>query len=231
MIWVVDLSASYLDLFELLQEEIPNETAIMRVSRHDTNFAFNPFLMKDPRKEVSTDQFDFCLGFLKLMAGKELTGNPENEIVMRDGLNEFFNNYRAALKNNPIAPPPLDLLAEILGMETRSAGLAAAFKLWTTGRRGQLFNTGRDTLQSARYCYFDLRDLEGEDGKELTTAIVYVIFSKVYRDIQDENIRAIQKRFVLDEAHRYIADPAFEYWINLLIRTGRHWNIMLDLIT
>ena len=33
MIWVVDLSASYLDLFELLREEMPSETAIMRVSR------------------------------------------------------------------------------------------------------------------------------------------------------------------------------------------------------
>jgi type IV secretory pathway VirB4 component len=63
------------------------------------------------------------------------------------------------------------------------------------------------------------------------TAIVYVIFSKVYRDIADENLRSIQKRFVLDEAHRYITDPAFSYWISLLARTGRHWNIMLDLIT
>ena len=63
------------------------------------------------------------------------------------------------------------------------------------------------------------------------TAIVYVIFSKVYRDIADENLRSAEKRFVLDEAHRYITDPAFSYWISLVVRTGRHWNIMLDLIT
>ncbi len=74
----------------------------------------------------------------------------------------------------------------------------------TTGRRGELFNIGKDTLQSARYCYFDLRDLDGEP--ELMAAIVYVIFSKVYRDIANEDLRAVQKRFVLDEAHRYITD-------------------------
>jgi len=230
MVWVVDLSASYLDLFELLQEELPKETAIMRVSRNDSNFAFNPFLVKNPQEEVPEEQFEFCMGFLKLMAGTELA-TPANEMAIRRGLKEFFNNYRALLKNQtePEPIPPLGLLANILQMEARSPGLAAAFELWTTGRRGELFNSGRDTLQSARYCYFDLRDLEGEP--ELTTAIVYVIFSKVYRDIANENLRAVQKRFILDEAHRYIADPAFSFWINLIARTGRHWNIMLDLIT
>ena len=62
-------------------------------------------------------------------------------------------------------------------MEIQHPELASAFGLWTVGRRGELFNTGKDTLRSARYCYFDLRDLEGEP--ELMTAIVYVIFSKV----------------------------------------------------
>jgi len=230
MIWVVDLSASYQDLFDLLKEEMPAETAIMRVSRENSNFAFNPFLVKNPHNEVPEEQFEFCLGFLKLMAGQELTG-AATEMTLRKGLKEFFNSYRALLKNQtePTPVPPLNLLSGILQMETRSPGLAAAFELWTTGRRGQLFNSGRDTLQNARYCYFDLRDLEGEP--ELTTAIVYVIFSKVYRDIADENLRAVQKRFVLDEAHRYIADPAFSFWINLIARTGRHWNIMLDLVT
>jgi len=230
MIWVVDLSASYLDLFELLREEMPSETAIMRVSRHESNFQFNPFFLADPQAPVPEEQFEFCMGLLKLMAGPNLT-NPANEMAMRKGLAEFFNAYRILLRNQqqgtPI--PPITLLASILEMEVQQPDLASAFSLWTVGRRGELFNTGRDTLQSARYCYFDLRDLDGEP--ELMTAIVYVIFSKVYRDIADENLRSIQKRFVLDEAHRYITDPAFSHWIALLARTGRHWNIMLDLIT
>jgi len=230
MVWVVDLSASYLDLFELLKEEMPAETAVMRVSRDDTNFAFNPFLPDDPQAPVSEGQFEFCMGLLKLMAGRELA-SPANELAMRKGLAEFFNAYGILLRNRQDAEPvpPLTLLANILEMEVRHSDLAAAVSLWTSGRRGELFNTGRDTLHSARYCYFDLRDLDNEP--ELTTAVVYVIFSKVYRDIADEGLRAVQKRFVLDEAHRYITDPAFSFWINLLARTGRHWNIMLDLVT
>ena len=230
MVWVVDLSASYLDLFELLKEEMPAQTAIMRVSRDNSNFAFNPFLLADPQAPVPDEQFEFCMNFLKIMAGSELN-SPAAEMSMRNGLTEFFNVYRILLRNqtNDRPIPPLSILADILEMEVRDSDLAAAFSLWTTGRRGELFNSGRDTLQRARYCYFDLRDLEGEP--ELTTAIVYVIFSKVYRDIADESLRPVQKRFVLDEAHRYIADPAFSFWIQLLARTGRHWNIMLDLIT
>ncbi|MBN1570714.1 MAG: hypothetical protein JXA73_22925 [Acidobacteria bacterium] len=233
MIWVVDLSASYLDLFELLREEMPSQTAIMRVSKRESNFRFNPFHVSDPNLPVSDEQFEFCMGMVKLMAGPALV-NPPNEMAMRKGLTEFFNSYRILLRNQsehgdrkPI--PPITLLANIMEMEVQNKDLASAFSLWTVGRRGELFNTGRDTLQRARYCYFDLRDLDGEP--ELMTAIVYVIFSKVYRDIADENLRSVEKRFVLDEAHRYITDPAFSYWITLLARTGRHWNIMLDLIT
>jgi type IV secretory pathway VirB4 component len=217
-------------LFELLREEMPADTAIMRVSRQDSSFQFNPFLLTDPLVPVPEEQFEFCMGLLKLIAGPKLT-TPANEMAMRKGLAEFFNAYGILLRNQPerVPVPPITLLASIIEMEIQNPELASAFALWTVGRRGELFNTGKDTLRSARYCYFDLRDLEGEP--ELMTAIIYVIFSKVFRDIADEKLRSIQKRFVLDEAHRYITNPVFSHWIALLARTGRHWNIMLDLIT
>jgi type IV secretory pathway VirB4 component len=230
MLWVVDLSNSYGDLFEFLREEMPSETAIMRVSKLQSSFHFNPFTIEDPAQPVSDEQFDFCMGFLKLMAGRDLT-TPANEMALRNGLTEFFNGYRMLLRNQqqhtPI--PPLTLLANIMQMEFKNVELASAFKLWTVGRRGEMFNSGQDTLKSARYCYFDLRDLDGEP--ELMTAIVYVIFSKVYQSTIDESLRRVEKRFVLDEAHRYLTDEAFAFWISLIARTGRHWNIMLDIIT
>ena len=152
-------------------------------------------------------------------------------MAIRKGLEEFFNAYRILLRNQkePKPLPPLSLLSSIMEMELHQRELASAFQLWTVGRRGDLLNSGRDTLKTARYCYFDFRDLEGEE--ELRTALVYVIFSKIYRDIADENLRSVEKRFVLDEAHRYITDEAFSYPISLIARTGRHWNIILDLIT
>ena len=134
MIWVVDLSASYLDLFELLREEMPSETAIMRVSRQESSFEFNPFLLADPQAPVPPEQFEFCMGLLKLIAGPKLT-NPANEMAMRKGLAEFFNAYRILLRNQQkqVPIPPMTLLANILEMEIKHAELASAFALWTVG--------------------------------------------------------------------------------------------------
>jgi hypothetical protein len=164
------------------------------------------------------------------MAGPDIV-SPADEPALRDGLKVFFNASGVLLRNRketkPI--PPLTLLSKILETEIRHSGLAAAFKPWTAGRRGELFNSGRDTVQNGRYCCFDLHGLEGEP--ELTTVIIYMIFSKVYRNIADERLRSVQKRLVLGDAHRYIGDPALTSWIQLLANTDRDWNFMLDLVT
>ena len=89
--------------------------------------------------------------------------------------------------------------------ETRFTKHRCAIK-FALGRRDALLIFKTAILQSARYYYFDLRDLD--DASELMAAIVCVIFSKkVYRDVTNEAVRPVQKRFVLDEAHRYISDP------------------------
>ncbi len=126
MIWVVDLSASYLDFFELLSEEMPSDTAIMRVSREETSFQFNPFLPPDPNGQIPDEQFEFCMGLLKLIAGPELT-TPANEMALRVGLTEFFNAYRILHRNQQaLTPvPPMTLLARILEMEVHNPKLAA----------------------------------------------------------------------------------------------------------
>ena len=234
MIWVIDLSVSYLDFFELLKEEMPNDTAIMQVSRENSNFEFNPFLVKNPQNpKIPARQFEFCLEFIKLIIGPKLC-TPEHEVDIQECLEIFFTTYRVMLKgqigqSNPEPIPPLDLLSSFMTTKLQNKTVSAAIELWTTGRKGALFNSGRNTVENARYTYFDLRDLDNEP--ELTKAIVFVIFSKVNNDISDESRRFVEKRFVLDEAHRYIADPAFAKPIEHIIRAGRHWNIMLDIIT
>lgn len=230
MVWVVDLSASYLDFFELLKEDSPANTAIIRVSHGDINFAFNPFLFDDQYSDAPKEHFELCAGLLKIMVGAEFR-NAESEESVREGLKAFFNAYRILLRNRTEAKPvqPLSLLFEIFEKKLRHPGLAAALQRWTTGRRGDIFNTGRDMLQSARYCYFDLRGMD--DEPEFAAAIVYMIFSKVYRDIADEKLQDVQKRFILAEANRYITDPAFSFWLQQLTSVNRQGNFMLDLIT
>jgi len=232
MVCVVDLSASYSDLFELLKEEMPVDTAIMRVSREDSNFAFNPFLLTDPYSGASEEQIEFCMGLLKIMAGSEFH-DDESKDVMRKGLEAFFVACGILLRNckkEDVKPiQPLSLLSEIIETKLQHPELASALRRWTAGRRGELFNSGYDTVQRARYCYFDLCGMEGEP--ELATAIVYMIFSKVYGDIADESLRAVQKRLALDEAHRYITDPVLSDWIQRLTNADRQGNFMMDLIT
>ena len=87
MVWVVDSSASYFDLFELLKEEMPANTAIMRTSRDDSNFAFNPFLLADSYSDAQKEQVEFCMGFLKIMAGPEFR-NAESKAVMSMSCND-----------------------------------------------------------------------------------------------------------------------------------------------
>ena len=90
------LTACYLDLFELLREEMPTETAIMRVSRQETSSYFNPLLPGDPLMQVPEDQFEFCMGLLKLIAGPKLA-TPANEMALRKRLAEFFNAHEKCI--------------------------------------------------------------------------------------------------------------------------------------
>ena len=229
MLWVVDLSASYLELFESLKEEIPADMAIMRFAHNDSGFAFNPFLLADPYVDVPEEQIEFCMCLLKIMTGSEFR-DVGSEASIREGLCAFFEVYGILLRNRketkPI--PPLSLLSEIFEKKVRHSGLTNALLRWTTGRYGEIFNTGYDTLQNTRYNYFDLSGLGGEP--ELVTAIICVIMSKVYQSISNENLLEVQKRLVLDEAHRYINDPSISTWIQKLCSVNSRQNFMLDLI-
>jgi len=230
MIWVIDLSASFLDLFELLKEEIPTETAVVRGLPDGSNLTFNPFLLADPQSPVSDDQFDFCVKFLKLIAGSEFVSS-DDEKAMRDGLNVYFNTCGILLRNRRKERqiPPLTLLSEILEMKVRHPGLTAAFQLWTDGRRGVIFNGGCETSQNSRYCYFDLRDLESDP--ELKTAIIYVILYRISKIVTDERLLFVQKRLVLADAQSYIYAPVLSSLIKELIKIDSNWNFMLDLVT
>jgi len=230
IIYVIDLKRSFVEFFDFLKEEMPGDTAVMQVGRDKVDFRFNPFLIADLDAPVPESQLTFCLGLLKLMVGGAM--DPDTEWTVRQGLELFFEKYRVLLRNQsdgrPV--PPLTLLANTLERKVSRSAVANAIRLWTVGRKGEIFDSGRDTLRLAKYCYFDISDWESDEA--LMVAMVYSIFSKIYGDATDAGKQSVPKYLFCDEAHLYLRQsPEMAAWIELLCRTGRHHNLLVGIVT
>ncbi|HOB54194.1 MAG TPA: ATP-binding protein [Acidobacteriota bacterium] len=232
-LYVVDLKRSFVEFFDFLRDEMPADTAVMSVGKDRTDFRFNPFLLADLEAPVPEPQMTFCLGLLKIMVGSAMA-DPDTEWAVRQGLELFFERYRVLLRNHADSAgggiPPLTLLANTLERKTERRAVANALRLWTVGRKGEVFNTGVDSLRLAKYCYFDIADWEADPA--LMTALVYAIFAKIYGDVTDERKQKAPKYLFCDEAHLYLKQsPEMAYWIELLFRTGRHHNLLVGVVT
>ncbi len=229
-IYVIDLSRSFMEMFEFLKEESVEDTSIMTVSKDKINFYFNPFYISDLTKPVPEHQMKFCEGLLRIMIGPNLI-NEGNRVVITDALTQFFFQYRSILKSmrGKMVVPPLDILIPILEQKTKNRDIPNALRYWQAGQRGQLFNSGQDTVRSSKYVYFDIQDLE--TSPEEISAIIYSIFNKIFTDISRQEILDVPKFLFLDEAHRYLKNKEFSFWIDLLIRMGRHYNLLVGIIT
>ena len=229
-LYVVDLSNSFRPLFELLRAELPGETSLMTVTRDTTEVEFNPFLVKDPNQPPAEEELNFGLGLIRIMAGQTI--GPGLEWDLRKAVEKFYRSYNTLLRNRADADgaiPPLTLLAETLDTEVKDRTLANAIHLWTEGRKGRIFNTGRDTLTAARFSLFDLADLDQDEV--LLQCLVYLVMSKIYGECARPDERDVQKLLVMDEAHRYLKHPAFQFWVELFYRIGRHLNLAVVLLT
>ena len=233
-IFVIDLSKSFNPFFELLKESMPEETAIMQIGADRVDFQFNPFMITDLKAaSVSEEQLGFCEGLVTLMLGRNVV-NETNRIIIRESLLQFFSEYRSLLRNlrGDTPPPPLNILISILEAKAPSKDIPNALKIWTYGRKGQLFNSGIDSLKRSRYILFDLEDLCAKpDSTDELVAVIYTIFNKIHADISHEEHKADRKILFLDEAHRYLLQPEFSYWIQHLFRVGRHFNLLVGVIT
>jgi len=229
-IYVIDLSRSFMELFEILRSEMGSETSIFSISKTSVDFQLNPFLIADlDKEELDPEQIKFCEGLLKLMIGEKLITDG-NRVVIINSLEQFFKQYRSLLRNNRgQAQPPLDVLIPILRQNCLQEEIPNSLEYWTKGNKGNLFNSGLDSLKTSRFCYFDIQDLES--NREENLVIIYCIFDKIMRDIRNESKRSVKKFFFMDEAHRYLREKEFSFWIDHLIRIGRHYNLMEGVIT
>lgn len=229
-VYVIDLSKSFSEIFEFLREECPDETMIGTVSTNFSDFSFNPFIFDPDAGPAPDHQVQYCLNMLKLMIGTDQV-TPDIEWDILKCLEEFFRSYGMLLKNTPKDQclPPLTLLADMLEVEAHQRSIANSLRRWTIGRKGEIFNSGRDSLKLARYCYFDIQDMETDE--ELNSVVIFAIFAKIMADITQEDKRNIQKILFLDEAHRFLKHSEFSFWTELLFRMGRHYRLLTGVIT
>lgn len=225
-IFVIDLSRSYTEIFQLLKEQISDNTSILTLTLEKVNFKFNPFIIDS--EKVEEEQYNFCLNLIKIFLGD--TVNDINEYAVRESLQQFFIEYYALLKNTESdPPPPISILISILENKSREMAISNKLKSWTTGVRGKLFNSGIDDFKAAKFLYFDLQALE--NYPEELAAIVFTIINKIKSVIYKEDLRSEKKLLFLEESHRYLKYKEFIEPIELFIRTGRHYNLLVSFVT
>jgi type IV secretory pathway VirB4 component len=222
-IFVIDPKRSYYSLFEILKEAFPHETAVFQYGDEAVDFRFNPFWLPDPDK-VEEGQVKYTENLLSLMIGKDLI-NGVGRSLIRQALDTFYFEYASLIKNGHADDPPLSLLYSIFNQKRNCRDIALALKNWTTGERGQILNSGHDRLRFSRFCYFDLRDLEGRG--DVLKVIAYLLFHKVKQVIEDDRLLAVSKLLVLEEAAVYLKLEEFRDITGYFIRTGRTNNLIL----
>jgi type IV secretion system protein VirB4 len=102
-------------------------------------------------------------------------------------------------------------------------------ELWTRAPRDQYFDSGVDTVSSAKYVYFELEGIEDDPllAKPFVSALMGVIWNRI------TNPSALQERkaVIIDEAWSFLADPSFFAMAEMMFRTIRKFNGFVVLST
>jgi len=153
----------------------------------------------------------------------------------RGGFFRDFENqctqYLRALEKDPEcrlpAPRPLSSLLTFLRSEAPQ--FVDAVELWTRAPRDQYFDSGVDTVSSAKYVYFELEGIEDDPllAKPFVAALMGVIWNRI------TNPSALQERkaVIIDEAWSFLADPSFFGMAEMMFRTIRKFNGFVVLST
>ncbi len=227
-LFVIDPKKSYYPLFEILEDIYPDRTVILKYSDDGVDFTFNPFLVGDPGKGVDEFQFKFSENLLYLIVGKQNVQSQHRSLIRR-ALEKFYFEYCQLLKRVSEPVQPLTLLHSIFKNMKNGRSIAESLENWLKGERAQILNTGRDNVRFARFCYFDLRDLDNRD--DILAVIVFLIIHKLKKVIEDESLLEELKLLCLEESSVYLKRDEFKEVVDFFIRTGRTNNLNVMLIS
>lgn len=205
--YIFDLGGSYRDLTGRF------DGAYLRVGAEERSFAINPFSLS-PTPE--NHQFQCLLvRVLAASSGYELTGADE-----RDLFEQVQNLYSVEADQRRLLT-----LANILGRNVRQA-----LQKWVQGGQyGSVFDNVEDNLTFARFQTFDF---EGMDKvPQVLEPLLFYILHRAQNAIYDPALATTFKIFVIDEAWRFLRNPAIKLYVQEALKTWRKKNAAMILAT
>jgi type IV secretion/conjugal transfer VirB4 family ATPase len=205
--YIFDLGGSYRDLTARF-----NGTYV-RVGADERSFTINPFSLP-PTAEHHRFQ-SLLVRVLAASSGYELTGADE-----RDVFEQVQNLYSVEPGQRRLLT-----LANILGRNVRQA-----LGKWVQGGQyGALFDNVEDNLTFARFQTFDF---EGMDKvPQVLEPLLFYILHRAQAAIYDADLAATFKLFLIDEAWRFLRNPAIRLYVQEALKTWRKKNAAMILAT
>ena len=125
--------------------------------------------------------------------------------------------------------PPQPLTDFLTFIRNEAPDFEDTIELWTRGKRGKIFDSGKDTLSQAKYCYFELEGIQGDPL--LAAPFVSALMGSIWAQVTDPRNLRERKVIVIDEAWSFLSHPAFASSIDLMFRTIRKYNGFVVLAT
>ena len=183
-------------------------------------------------------------GWLEVLVGDGRMLNPternhlQKAFKGRDGGGGFFHayeelcrDYLAQMAADPkltMKPPsPLSRLLPFLRQEAPE--FVDAVEIWTRDEDKEFFDSGLDSLSSAKMVYFELTGLDKRP--RLTKPFVAALMTTIWRRITDPRFLHERKIIVIDEAWKFLSEPSFAHIIEEMFRTIRKFNGFVVLST
>jgi hypothetical protein len=153
----------------------------------------------------------------------------------RGGFFRDFENqcrqYLRALEKDPASklPPPRPLTSLLTFLRAEAPQFVDSVELWTRAPRDQFFDSGLDSVSSAKYIYFELEGIE--DDPLLARPFVSALMGVIWNRIINPSTLHERKAVIIDEAWAFLADPSFFAVVEMMFRTIRKFNGFVVLST
>jgi hypothetical protein len=171
--------------------------------------------------------------------GKALTPSEKNRLDRAlkgaNGKGGFFRDFENQCrtfmerKSSATVRPPRPLSALLVHLRSEAPEFVPAVELWTRAPRDRFFDSGQDTVSSAKYIYFELTGLE--DDPLVAVPFVMALMGSVWKRVQDPSCIHERKAVIIDEAWSFLAHPAFFRVVEDMFRTIRKFNGFITLAT